>query len=209
MIRPIVKPKPRPCALPFGPEKIPRETTYTFTQQPVLPIRYSEFIVPRWPAFFSVVDIRIGRESCFLTPNEIPAYFFRPGSESARIVQNRSSMVGQLVTVVVRRIVEVTSLVSCRVRDDVLEGELPESWKEIENRTLARLHPRNPRHQYEVSLAYDFSWPMPEWVDARFDVPHEGEWLAEWGPDPLLLENKAFVDSLQFCGVITGESLDD
>jgi hypothetical protein len=67
----------RELLLGFGPTPIAGSGTSTFTTQPQLPFRPSRFVIPSSTvASFSVNDLKIGKNSQFLSSNSVPAAVF-------------------------------------------------------------------------------------------------------------------------------------
>ena len=67
----------RELLLGFGPTAIAGGGTSTFTTQPQLPFRPSRFVIPSATvANFSVNDLKIGKNSQFLSSNSVPAAVF-------------------------------------------------------------------------------------------------------------------------------------
>lgn len=67
----------RELLLGFGPSSIAQSATSSFTTQPQLPFRPARFVIPSATvANFSVNDLKVGKNSQFLSSNSVPAAVF-------------------------------------------------------------------------------------------------------------------------------------
>lgn len=67
----------RELLLGFGPTSLLNGSTNVFTTQPQLPFRPSRFVIPSAAvANFSINDLKIGKNSQFLSSNSVPAAVF-------------------------------------------------------------------------------------------------------------------------------------
>lgn len=94
----------RELLLGFGPTPVAAGGTSTFTTQPQLPFRPSRFVIPSATvANFSVNDLKIGKNSQFLSSNSVPAAVFSELAVGVALGLDTCS-VGQQITVSVTAI---------------------------------------------------------------------------------------------------------
>lgn len=185
----------------MGPIVIRPGTTVTLSQTPHVGILLSQFIVPRWAPFFQIEEIRVARVSAFLTANSIAGCAFHENGKASRIVENMRCEVGQSLHVGVTFLEKNGCMLSCRVRDG---ATLPKSWRDINHHMFRLLHPKNPRHIYEIGIFYRFDAPtlIPDWVEARIDVRTDDTWPIEYLPNPEL--HDGMLESICFSAFFLG-----
>lgn len=95
----------RELLLGFGPTLIAGGGTSVFTTQPQLPFRPSRFVIPSTTVQnFSVNDLKIGKNSQFLSSNSVPAAVFSELAVGVALGLDTCN-VGQQITVSVTAIV--------------------------------------------------------------------------------------------------------
>jgi len=95
----------RELLLGFGPTAIAGGGTSTFTTQPQLPFRPSRFVIPsNTVAQFSVNDLKIGKNSQFLSSNSVPAAVFSELAVGVALGLDTCN-VGQQITVSITAII--------------------------------------------------------------------------------------------------------
>lgn len=124
----------KPCVIQFGPnmfgttgspKRITPGTAITFTQQPQLMTRLDQFIVPRWARYFMIQEIRVGRNTQFITSQPIPAWNFKRGSPACEIVKGEICNVGQIVQVTAEFIGGSTIMLNCTLRENAKSMPMP------------------------------------------------------------------------------------
>lgn len=184
-----MKERLKPCVVQFGgTTKMRPGTTMTFNQQPQLPLKLKEFIVPRWARYFLISEIRVGRNTQFITSAPLPAWNFRRGSPACKLVEGEVCNVGQLITVSAEFIGGSTIMLNCTLRENAKPMPKPGpdfprpkkgKWKQLEWDDQMKAFEAECRKQSLID--YPYSWKDIDHPTLRLLHPQNPRHLYEVG----------------------------